>query len=319
MLLKKFCRTIQRFHLVNKGDRVLIGVSGGPDSIALLYLFNHLRKELNLELHIAHLDHSLRSDSGKDRKFVQDLGGKLGLKVISAKCSVSKSRRGSLEEVARQARLNFFFKTARSIKAKKIALGHNLDDQAETVLMRILRGAGLYGLSAILPVRRFGNLEIIRPLLWIERKEIESYLRRRNISYRIDSSNLDDIYFRNRIRRKLLPLLEKEYSGNIKRLLSNIAESSALDYEYLQGVALIEIKKTGKSINLKKFLSLHPAIQRLIIRLLISKLKGNLRRINFTHIREIEDLVRARPVNSIVDLPGNISVVRRRNSLHFSR
>ena len=319
MLLRKFLRTIQKFHLVNKGDKILIGVSGGPDSVALLYLLNHLRKDLNLELYIAHLDHGLRVDSRKDRDFVQDLGRKLKIKVISARCNIKKSRRGSLEESARLARLGFFFKTARAIKVKKIALGHNLDDQAETVLMRILRGAGLYGLGAILPRRRFGSIEVIRPLLEIKRRQIESFLKRKKITPRLDYSNQQSIYFRNKIRHNLLPLLEKEYSRGIKRLLCNIAESSALDYEYLRGQALRFVEKTGKSINLKIFLKLHPAIQRLVIRLQISKLKGNMRRIGFRHIREIEDLILSRPVNSIVDLPGNISVVKRRNSLLFRR
>ncbi|MCM8789614.1 MAG: tRNA lysidine(34) synthetase TilS [Candidatus Omnitrophica bacterium] len=317
-ILLKFKKTITRNKLIQKGDRILIGVSGGPDSVALLYLLKSLKNELGLSLHIAHFNHMLRPDSSKDEEFVSNLAAKLKIPFISCSLNIrGLSQKGSLEEVARNARFKFFFRAARKIKADKIALGHNLDDQAETVLMRLLRGTGLYGLSAILPKRNIFGYKIIRPLIEIRRKEIETYLKKRGIMTRQDLTNYEERYFRNKIRHRLLPLLEKEYNQNINEILSNVAESSAYDYDYLISTAELRLKQLGKKINIKKFLKLHTAIQRLILRLSIMKLKGNIRQIDFKHIKEIEDMIAYRPDNSIVDLPKGISVVKKKGHFFF--
>ncbi len=318
MISDKFKQTIKKYNLINKGDKILIGVSGGPDSITLLYLLNNLKKELNLTLHIAHLDHMLRENSHKDRLFVEKFAGKLKLPISCARINVKElSKHGSQEEIARNTRLSFFFRAAKQIKAKKIALGHNLDDQAETVLMRLLRGSGLYGLSGILPKRIIAGYEIIRPLIETKRGEIESFLKTRGIHTRIDQSNLKDIYLRNRIRNKLLPLLEKKYNKNIKGVLSNLAESAGYDYDYLRKAAGKTTGRLGVKINIDKFLKLHPAIQRLVLRLNIERTKGDTRRIDFQHIREIEDLILNRPDNSIVNLPKGVSVIKKKKSFSF--
>jgi tRNA(Ile)-lysidine synthase len=322
MFLKKVKNTIQKYNLITKNDTILVGVSGGPDSVTLLYLLNSLKKEYGLGLHIAHLDHMMRKNSYKDAEFVRNLAEKLKIPISCGRVNIKAiAKKGSIEEIARNARLAFFFKTAREIKTKKIALGHNFDDQAETVIMRILRGVGLYGLGGILAKKNISGFEIIRPLIKTKRKEIEAFLKRRGIKPRIDASNKNDIYFRNKIRLKLLPLLEKEYSFNIKEILSNLAESSCYDYEYLFKLANRKISQSclGNRINLKKFLKLHPAMQRLILRLSIAKIKGNMRRINFQHIKEIEDSIINRPINSIVDLPHGISVVKKADSILFYR
>ncbi len=320
MLLDKVKKTIKRYNLIDKGDKLIIGVSGGPDSVALLYLLNSLKKELKINLHVGHLDHMLRKDSRKDREFVERLARKLKLPVTVAKINIKElAKAGSLEEIARNARLGFLFKVARDIKADKIALGHNLDDQAETVLMRIIRGTGLYGLSGILPKREIAGFRIIRPLIEVRRKEIAAYLKRRKIKPRLDLSNLEDIYFRNKIRNRLLPLLEKEYNKNIKEVLSNMAQSLGYDYDYLMRVAQRAIKGAKHKLNLKKLTSLHPAMQRLILRMGIAKVQGDTRRITFAHIKELEDLIFNRPVNSIVDLPKGVSVVKKKNHLSFYR
>jgi tRNA(Ile)-lysidine synthase len=318
MISDKVKNTIIKYALIDKNDKVVIGVSGGPDSVALLYLLNNLRKELKISLHIAHLDHMLRKDSYKDREFVQGLAGRLKLPITSGQINIKElAKKGSLEEVARNARLGFLFKVAKDIKATKIALGHNLDDQAETVLMRILRGSGLYGLSGILPKRNISGYQIIRPLIEIRRKEIEAFLKKRKLKPRLDTSNLEDIYFRNKIRNKLLPLLEKEYNQNIKGILSNMAESIGYDYNYLTGVVSRHMKELKGKLNLNRLLKLHPAIRRLILRLNITQVKGDMRQITFQHIKEIEDLISSRPVNSVVDLPKSVSVVKRKKSLYF--
>jgi len=320
MILDKVKETIRKYNLISQGDTVLVGVSGGPDSVTLLYLLKSLSVSLELKLRIAHLNHMLRKDSSRDAEFVRLLGLKLGIPVTIGKIDIKKiSPKGSLEENARNARLEFLFKTAQKMRSKKIALAHNLDDQAETVLMRILRGTGLYGLSGILPKRRFGGFEIIRPLIRVQRKEVESFLKRNKIDVRIDKTNGKDIFLRNKLRNRLIPLLEKEYNPKIKGALSNMSEVISLDYDYLNQSALRKVKGKKGEIKLADYAKFHPAIQRLVLRLTISELQGSIRRITLTHINEIEDLIANRPVNSVVDLPKGISVVKKKSTIGFYR
>jgi len=320
MILDKVKETIGRYKLISRRDLVLVAVSGGADSVCLLYLLQALSRPLGFKLQVAHLDHMLRKDSARDAEFVRRLGFKLGIPVIIGKINVKElDKRGSLEEIARDARLGFLFKVAKDIQADKIALAHNLDDQAETVLMRILRGTGLYGLAGILPKRQLCGFTVIRPLIRVQRREIEAYLRREKIKPRIDKTNLQDIYLRNKIRNRLVPLLKKEYNPRIKEALSNMAEGIAFDYDYLKRQALRLAKGGRNRVNIAKFLKLHPAMQRLILRLGISRLQGSTRRITFRHINEIEDLIANRPLNSIVDLPKGISVIKKTKNILFYR
>lgn len=310
---------IKEHNLIRRGDKILVGVSGGPDSVALLYLLDSLRKELKITLHIAHLDHMLRKNSRKDAEFSEGLGQRLKIPVTIGQINVAAlAKKGSLEEIARNARLGFLFKVAKDIKADKIALGHNLDDQAETVLMRILRGAGLYGLTAMQPVRKIGKFVIIRPLLETKRSRIEAFLRRKKIKPRFDVSNSSEIYLRNRVRSNLLPLLEKEYNANIKEVLANMAQNVGSDYNYLSVTAKRLMKGAKTKLNLEKLMKLHPAIRRLAIRHAIACVKGDMRSIGFQHMKEIEDLISNRPLNSIVDLPKGVSVIKKK-SLSFYR
>ncbi len=318
---------------MDKNDRVVVGVSGGPDSVALMYCLNSLRKEFNLNLHIAHLDHRLRESSFKDKEFVKSLARRLNLPFTSAEVNISRlTKKGSLEEIAREARLRFLFSVAKKAGADKIALGHNQDDQAETVLMRLIRGTGLSGLGSILAKRRIDNRVIIRPLIEIPRKVIESYLKRKRIKPCIDLSNKDIVYFRNRIRNRLIPELNKTYNPNIKEVLANVAQIAACDYDYLEKTAqkvLNGLKKplarrrnnpaAGMRFDLNKFSRLHSAIQRLVLRLSIARITGTTPGLYFKHIKEIEDLIIGRPVNSIVDLPRGISVVKNKKYLCIYR
>lgn len=318
MLLEQVKKTIRKHALLEKGDRVLLGVSGGPDSVALLYLLHSLSKELHLRLHIAHIDHMLRKQSAGDARFVVGLSARLKVPVSLHTVDVrSMAGKGSIEEIARNARLEFLCRLAVRLKTDKIALGHTLDDQAETVLMRILRGSGLYGLSAILPKRSIHGVQVIRPLIELRRRDIEAFLRKRRIKPRIDETNFCDIYLRNRIRNHLLPLLEKKYNANIKEVLSGMAETVGYDYDYLSRLAQRKMKKMGSGIELCSFLRLHPSLRRLMLRLAISHIQKDTRRISLQHIREIEDLVRNRPVRSVVDLPKGISVIKKKTRLYF--
>ncbi|MEW6100862.1 MAG: tRNA lysidine(34) synthetase TilS [Candidatus Omnitrophota bacterium] len=317
MLINAVKEAIRKNKLISKNDRIVLGVSGGPDSLALLFLLNSLRREFNLTLHIAHLDHMLRKGSYRDAEFVKKTSARLKIPFTLARINIKAlAGKGSLEEVARNCRLGFLFGVARRMKADKIALGHNLDDQAETVLMRILRGSGLYGLAGIAAKRKISGFTVVRPLLEINRREIEAYLKKKGIKPVIDSSNAEDIYFRNKIRNKLMPLLAAGYNRNIKAVLANMADSLSRDYEYLDLSAARTLHK-GRRLSLDKLKRMHPAILRLVLRRQIASSQGDLRRITFTHIREIEDLIANRPVNSVVDLPKGLSVIKKKNSLSF--
>jgi tRNA(Ile)-lysidine synthase len=316
MISQKFRHTIKKYGLVKRGERIVVAVSGGPDSVTLLYLLFGLKDELGLHLYVAHLDHMLRPHSARDAEFVKSLAAKLGLPVVVGKAGIKKAAvKGSPEELARNIRLDFLFGVARRLKARKICLGHNLDDQAETVLMRLIRGSGLYGLSAILPKKKMSAFTLIRPLLETRRKEIAAYLNKKKIPFCIDETNKQDIYLRNKLRNRLLPLLEKEYNKNIKEVLSNTALSSGYDYDYLVCAALRVLKGQGRKVKLSGFLKLHPAMQNLAMRISIARLKGDTRRITFQHIEEIRDLAMHRPVGSVVDLPKGVSVLKSKTHL----
>ena len=322
-LINKVKQTIKQYNLIDKSDKIVMSVSGGPDSLALLYVLRALRKELSLTFHIAHLNHMLRGrESARDADFVLKLADKLSIPATVKEMDVLRlSKAGSPEEKARKARFDFLFEVAAKFKADKIALGHNLDDQAETVLMRILRGSGLLGLSGISPGRKIGNFTIIRPLIEIPRKEIDRYLRTKNIKPRLDLTNLKEIYFRNRIRRRLLPELRR-YNPNIKQVLANMAENTALDYDYLlkSSQKAFGRVRTGKDkltikLSLAKFLKLHPAMQNMVLRLAYEELKADTRRLCYQHIKELRDLICNRPEGAIADLPSSISASR--NSRHL--
>ena len=316
--MRKFNETIKKYKLIQSQDRILIAVSGGPDSLALLLQLFSLKNKLGLTLHIAHVDHGLRKDSHSDTLFVESWARRLKLPISIVRLDPKlKERKGSLEEIYRQARFDFLFKTAGKIKADKIALGHNLDDQAETILMRLLRGTGLSGLSGISAKRKMRNKILIRPLLETSRAEIEAFLKRKRIKPRIDSTNKEEVFFRNKIRHNLMPLLKEKYNQNIVEVLANLAESISYDYEYLDQIARNTLKGNNLRLNLKRIKSLHPAILRLKIRQSIACIQGDTRRIGFQHIKELEGLLNNRPTGSIVDLPKGISAQKTRNTLRF--
>ena len=318
MLLQKIKNTVKKYNLINKRDRIVAGVSGGPDSLALLFLLDQLRGELGFGLIVAHLDHALRKESAIDAAFVGGAAAKLGLPFFFARLKAGKlSSGGSVEEAARNARLDFLCKIAKENKANKIALGHHFDDQAETVLMRILRGTGLYGLAGILPKRNIKGFVVIRPLIELKRSQIEAFLKVRGARPRRDASNKDDIYFRNKIRNKLLPLLEKEYNLNIREVLVNMSDSAACDYDYLRRAAGSVLPAGVTSIGLNRFVNMHQALRRLVVRNIFGALKGDTRRITFRHINEVEDMALNRPTGSVVDLPSAVSVVKKKDCLYF--
>lgn len=322
MLEEKVLQTIKKFDMLSFNDRVIIGVSGGPDSVTLLNVLLSFKKRYNLSFFIAHFNHMLRGkESDEDVNFVKNLAQELGLTFEVKSCNlikIARKERLTLEEAARKYRYKFYLETARKFKANKIALGHNADDQVETVLMRFLRGSGLEGLMGIPPVRG----KIIRPLIECSREEIEEYCQEHKIGYRIDSSNKEVVYFRNKIRLKLLPLLSKDYNKNIKdvmlRIRSIVSEVSA----YLNQETELLFKEIARRensetviIDLIRFTSLPLALKRRIIRKSIEVVKGNLYSISFEHNNEILKLTEHQLGEKEIYLPDGLMVKKIYNKM----
>ena len=319
-LLARVHQTIAAQQLLPARARVVLAVSGGADSIVLLHLFTLLRPERHLTLHVAHLDHGLREASRQDAAFVQRVAAQwkvpatLERRDIRARCA---QEGWSLEDGARRLRYEFLLEVAHRQSATHLATAHTADDQAETVLMRVLRGTGLLGLGAIPVKRQLQDVWVIRPLLQVWRWEIDAHLARLKLTPRHDATNADPAFLRNRIRHQLLPLLERDYNPNIKGALTQLAEQSRCDYAYLQQAAGRQWKRTVKSrrsaelaIPVHAFLRQPKALQRQLVRHTVLGLRGRLDAFEFRHWVEIERLFRERSVGTRLDLPGGIVLCR---------
>jgi tRNA(Ile)-lysidine synthase len=322
-LFFRFREFIFKHELIGPKEKVILGVSGGPDSIFLLSMFSQLKNELGLDFIVAHLNHGLRAESDKEEEFVKQLCLSGGIKAVSDKRKINLMHKGdSLEQTARRVRYDFFSKIAREYKRKKLVLAHHKDDLAETVILRLLRGTGLKGLRGILPRTEYENLIVVRPLLDIEKREILDYLHQKGLEYRIDKSNFDQSFLRNQVRQSLMPELEK-IKSSIKNNLCVLAKNAVRDYDFILQSALknfrdIQVKSDSGGIVLdwNKLFGLHESLQYNIIRLSIGQAKGSLKRIDLKHIEEILKLIKQRPIGSVVDLPG-VKVIKDRQEIRF--
>lgn len=318
-------KNLDRQKLIQAGDTILIGVSGGADSIALLLILNQLKTKIGFQIHVGHINHHLRKTALTDQRFVEKICASLNVSCTCLDLNLMKDiqQGGSIEEIARTARLKALSQIAKKVHAHAVALAHHNDDLAETVLMRILRGTGLQGLQAILPYRKINGTVFIRPLLDVSRAQIESYLKKNKIKFRTDPTNTQTRFFRNKIRLELLPLLEKNYQKNIKHILSHLALTSAEDYDYLRQQTLQILPKLARrhkeniSFTLTKFNQQPLAIQRMLLKLAIEKIKGHPRALTLTHYNELADLITHRPTGAIVDLPNDLRAVKTKTTLNL--
>jgi tRNA(Ile)-lysidine synthase len=310
-------KTIQKHRMLEPGDRVLVAVSGGADSVALLLCLQSLSKQWNLDLTIAHLNHSIRGKEGDaDEKFVRDLGADLRIPVLSETIEVKKraiAAKKNLEETARQSRYDFLFRAAQVLGAGKIAVGHNLNDQGETVLFRLLRGSGIEGLSAIHPV--IHGL-VIRPLLECSRASILKYLKMKRAPYRQDSTNSDLHHARNRIRLELAPYLESHFNPKLNEALAREAFQARETWSYIEQESQKAFKRIGcKSggeviIDLRRLRKLHPALQNLVLREALRELLGSLRGITSRHIEGIRTICDKDHSGGQASIPHGGSAIR---------
>jgi len=308
---------IQEQHMVSN-QPLLVAVSGGPDSVCLLHILVKLREELNLRLHVAHLNHQLRgAESEADARYVSALSHRLSIPATVEQRDVKAyqaRQRLSLEEAAREVRYTFLAQVARSIGASQAAVGHTTDDHIETILMHLIRGTGTRGLRGLQPCSRWqssGNsLTIIRPLLQVSRQETADYCHRHRLKPQIDTSNLSPSPLRNRIRHQLLPLLES-YNPRAAEALLRTARIAADDLAFMdKEITRLWDKITQKQENTitldkEKLLELPSALKRHLLRTTIENLLGNLKDIETRHIEEIMDAL-TKSAGKRLSLPGGL-------------
>jgi tRNA(Ile)-lysidine synthase len=316
-MIERVKKTIERFGMVERGDHILVAVSGGMDSVSLLHVLMALRERLDIELTVCHLNHSLRGEESlRDEEFARRLASDLGLAFEVRRedvKSIARERKGSLQEVARAARYAFFEETAQRVGAEKVALGHTNDDNAETVLMRFIKGSSITGLRGIPPLRG----RYIRPLIETERRAVEEFIKDKGIRYVEDSSNRTMNYLRNRIRGELIPFIEERYNPNLRETLNRMASVIARDDDYLTSQAermrhdVVVERGEGKVILDGVRLAALP--DALMLRLFIMEMVQLYEYtvdIASNHLESMAGVVRGAAPNASINLPGGLRLVR---------
>ncbi len=320
-MLDKVLDTIEKHRLIEYGEGIVVGLSGGPDSVCLLHVLKNLSGRLGAKIFAVHVNHMLRGDEADaDEEYCRELCRSLGIPFYSEKCDVAAlaEKEGiSVEEAGRIARYSIFEKYADRLGADKIAVAHNRNDQAETVLLNIIRGTGIDGLKGMDYVRG----RIIRPLLDADRSEIEAYCRENNLDTRTDRSNLESVYTRNRIRLELIPFLKENFNPSIVeslvRLAGNVREDAAFlndkAYELYISCRLGDgrgMEHEGKGcssikLDAKRLGELSGAMAGRVVRFAIRDIKGDLDGIENVHVRDILKLCKGR-TGTELHLPGGI-------------
>jgi len=324
-VLARVKATISTYGMLVRGQLVLVAVSGGPDSVALLDILYTLKEDFGVELAVAHFDHGLRPESAADAEFVRELGTRYGLAVYVERGDVAARRAAtglSLEVAARVARYEFLRRLAGRTGAGRVALGHHGDDQAETLVMNFLRGTGVAGLKGIPPVR---DGLYVRPLLGLRRREIEAYCAARGLPVRHDPSNRDPVFLRNRVRRELIPWLEERYNPALVPALMRMAEVCRAEDEYLGERAAEAYRAVrrgreggGVELDLATLNGLPLALARRVVRLAWREAAGPGRPLEFEHVERLLLMARGQAPPTVV-LPGNLVVGRAGDLLVLGR
>ena len=327
-LFEGFEKYNRRHGLIQKNDRVVLGLSGGPDSVALLLLLLKLKNKYSLRLSAAHLNHHLSSARSSGHEiFSEKLAHRLGVvfykKSVNIK-SVARRRRQSLEETGREERYRFFAHVAKKTGSNKIATAHTLDDQAETILMRLARGCGLRGLSGIPARRQEGVFQIIRPLIGVSKKDILAFLKETGQPFYQDPSNFKDVYTRNRVRNRLIPWIEKNLNPQIKEGLSDLGQICAQTQELVDDLAGRALKsclkkRTAREIRLGTagLERLRPAVCSEVIRRAMGLLRGGGSGFASAHTAAVRDLLFSKEKNPQAHLPGCLIAVKKGESLRI--
>lgn len=303
----------RKYRMFRPGEKVLVAVSGGPDSVAMLHALLAHSSEFGFEVHAAHLNHGIRGEaSDLDAEFVRSLAHNLGVPVTIEKADVPALReamRVGEEEAAREARYEFLRRAAREIGAGRIAVGHTADDRAESVLLNVIRGTGVEGLGSIRPARG----EIVRPMIDAWRSDVEVYIRQHALPFRIDESNLDTTYTRNRIRRELIPLIEREYNPRARSALVRLARIAASESDLAEEMtqsAIRHISYRG-ALDAGLLIDLPEALHYGVVRAEILRLKGDLKDVAFEQVERVIEALHSGEDFTIALPSGAIYATRR--------
>ncbi len=326
-LKEKFIEFIKKEELVERGQSILLGVSGGPDSLAMLDLFNRIKESFQLELVVFHLNHMFREEAEEEARFVERITSQYGLKSIVEKYNVPafiQEKGLSPEQGARIIRFKLMEKALKKLNINKISLAHNKDDQVETVFLHMYRGAGLNGLTGINPLTEMDGFQVIHPLLDIYREDIERYCHHRNLKPRNDPTNEETIYTRNKIRHDIIPYIEKEINPGVKDVVIQMAGIIREENDFLDKLAANNLKNivTGKkdreiSLSLDHLRNFPLALRRRIIQQLIYSLDPDYSDFYFNHYQLLDRFIHQSETGKILDLPGELKVKRQYNHLIF--
>lgn len=323
-LEKKVEDTIKKYHMIQPQDKIVVAVSGGPDSITLLSVLNNLRTKYNLDLVVAHVNHKIRKEAIIDEEYVQEFCNKINVeffvKSIDVKELANNNKIG-LEEAGRNVRYDFFEEVLEKTNSNKIAIAHNKNDSVETIIMNIFRGTGVQGLKGIEPIM---ENKFIRPLIECEKPEIEKYCEIKKLNPKIDKTNFENDYTRNKIRNVVIPYIKKEFNPNIISTITRLSEVINRDDEYLNKVTkekylnlLIEKKDTEIILNLKEFNLLENSLKSRLIIYTISRLFGNSKNIEKVHIDDIIKLCDNNIGNKYLTPNKNIKVFVKKHKIFF--
>lgn len=323
MLKEEVLKTIETYNLIEKNDKIVIGVSGGPDSICLLHVLYGLKEKLGIEIVVAHVNHMLRDVADLETEYVQSFCKKLGIECYVKKADIleiSKTQKKGTEEVGRQVRYDFFDEVAKKTNSNKIATAHNSNDRAETVILNILRGSGLSGLKGIEPIR---DNKYIRPLINTDRQDIENYCNDNKLEPKYDKTNNENIYTRNKVRNTVIPYIKKEFNPNIIKTINRLSSLATEENEYLQAITKqkfenLLIEKTENIIlDLHKFNSLNLVIKRRLILYTINEVLHTTNGIEKVNIDDIIKLCKNNIGNKYLMPIKEIKVYVKKGKIYF--
>ena len=318
MMKNRVLNTIKKHNLINKGDKVLIALSGGSDSVSLLHLLNDLKDVIGFEIYTCHLNHSIRDEADDDCEFVKKLSTNLGIECFTKKLDIkgiAKQEKISEELAGRKERYEFFDEISKKYNINLIATAHNKNDVAETILMHIIRGSGIDGMCGIAYKR--GN--IIRPLLDIEKSDIEKYCEKNDYKFVIDKTNSQSIYTRNKIRLELIPEICEKYNPSFIDTLVKNSENIRSESEYMKCEAkkIYNKVKEGKKINIDKLKTLHIAMVRRIILMMYNDYTKSDKNMQSVHVESIVKLVMSGKSGTFVNIDNNIKCVSESGWIYF--
>lgn len=309
-MIDKVIETIEKYNMIQSGDGIVVGFSGGPDSVSLLHCLYLLREKYDIKLYAVHLNHMIRGDEAlRDENYAREFASRLNIPFYSKRIKVEEYAREkgmSSEEAGRFLRYELFNEVLEENRGNKIALAHNMNDQAETMLMRFFRGSGISGLGGIKPVREG---KYIRPIISCSREEILDYCSKNSLNPVMDSTNEESIYTRNRVRLEVIPYIREHFNPNISESLYKASEIFRTEDEFLGKSALCELEKIRREngIDIEGFKKLHLALKRRIIRSLIEEEKGSLNGIEIKHIDDCISLIERAGTGKNINLPGGLN------------